>query len=1084
MREKFHAKYGPRPARLLSLPPISDREFEQLVYDAILRNVIDRGIRDCPVNLTPKSADMGRDIAIPKYTGGRLLGFTYSTVQARKILVECKLVGNERLKFEHVAANALQLQGVGPANFLLVTNGTLTPKTLALIQTHCDRLGWRFQLIDAYNFGLHFSESDAGSPLAQAVYGSDQGDLESLQLSYQVFRNREPDPQGFTIQFAARAFGVQAHRANIALHSTRDWSQGARITSDRLLEGDDVAAFTLQIRPRRAKLTDSVKVVLRIDGHPELFEIALSEGDELIDLPLFGKSIRAAIGGYSESLRRGAAPNVFHLHGASGTGKSRLIREIVNRIGFIGRRLSWFRMRDDGTAVVEGFPPVASGQRLPRITTQQKVLAHLSNELHTGSNSVLIILDDLHLASEQTIDALEGIAFSPIHGPSLILAGRSDPLSRRARYEAFAQLVADNARSPHQEQLVLHEFTGPEVADALVSLMPSQGCSALSGLTPRGGIRPIELVHFLHSLLERGFIYWLDENSLAVSADIDNARESDALPGPSDNEILAYRLEYLITIDLGDFSLAEVFVLLALTDTPALTFAILNHLRDQVPRLEATVNYWFDRVEPDKVAFFGHDTIREFLRRRFYRFDKPLRLGAAIRQYKDIESELNSYARAAISLHERDFAAAAPALTELARRLRYIRNISSLNLESGLYDDLASVIFLLTERKLRHLGLLLRIVIARAYLNIHSRSFVDGLLDCLELMSLADGLEKSDEAALIQLAVRQLMAHGLLNSGDMRTAITLMHEIENTIGDVKNSRFALAIEFDMCDRLQSYYAQQSAFDLAKSFLVRGRARAYRGKDETLINISLSGEFHLFRYLDVEEGYRMAIRQKRHADLYAPPRLKLHAEVNEQVANWSRSGPIPPDGTVEFLNEARQVSERYGYGHLIPRLDYLRAVDAYIRLDQGEARPAELLTLVDLTRHSAFRYGYSEYIWLSDNLRLLYSISASTEQGAIELLVKRMLDSLNRNGLTFIAGNYLCCQNVVVLSNALRALYVVTDDETALRSAEQVTFSPLACSTRAERDRRLRAVFDGALLCPAYDAKAVIRDRLGYFTILV
>jgi hypothetical protein len=277
--------------------------------------------------------------------------------------------------------------------------------------------------------------------------------------------------------------------------------------------------------------------------------------------------------------------------------------------------------------------------------------------------------------------------------------------------------------------------------------------------------------------------------------------------------------------------------------------------------------------------------------------------------------------------------------------------------------------------------------------------------------------------------------------------------------------------------------QQSAFELARSFLFRGRKSAYRAKDQALINISLSGEFHLHRYLETEEALRMAVRQHNHAKDYAPPRSRLHAEINEAVAQWALQGPVAPAGIIGFLESARAVSERNGFGHLVPRIDYLKALDAYHRLERGNGAVNEVHELISATKRSALRYGYGEYNWLAENLRLLQQIDMAPDSAVVENTANHLIAGLMRDGLTFIAEDFLCYQNVVVLSNALRALYSFTDEVNAWKASEQVNFSPLICLTKEDREQRLRAVFAGDLLCQQYDPRAVSLNRQGYFTIL-
>ena len=1087
MRETFHEKYRPRRGGYVSLPGFTDRGFEQFVFDALLQSLAaqDVDFGRCRVDLTPKSADRGRDVTITNFTAGALLGFRYPQPQPQTIIVECKLVGGQRLSFEHVAANVLQLENSGPATFLLVTNATLTPRALTLIHDHCDRMGMHFHLIDAYNFDRHFSGVGEYKGGNQDPDGTSLDSASArLQVSYQALRNIEPSGPGFTVHVAVRSFGQGPVEAGVSLHSTRDWTDVSGLKRVRHLYGDDLSCFTLRLIPKGARVKDTAKLSLAIDGRRELFDAKLSGNDDLIDLPLFGDSILHAIESYDRRWRAGITPQVLHLHAPSGTGKTRFLHEIARRVGSGSNGPAWFRLRDDGTAIVQSHSAGTKSKKRLNTVTQEEMLRQVKTPRSSKPSPELIFIDDLHVAKNETLDAIESIVFSSSEQQRLILAGRSDPLFRQARYEAFARLFKETADGLHHEQLNFEYLTNDEVTATLGSLIPGQAVEPLSALTHATSIRPVDLVHYIHSLLERGFIYWVDENKLAVNYERSDAIDGATLTSALSSEILAYRFEYLDGVRIGGFTLSDVFTLLALIDSPKLTFAVLERLRTHHAISGDLLAYWFEEESSAGVAFLGHDTIKEFLTKHFYRFDKKRAFGGVLQYFPEISQELSPLKLAAVRLHERDIRGATPALAELAKGMRQVKNISCLSLEEIEYEDLSSLLFVLTHKDRLCDTVLSRALIARAYLNMHARDFVDGLLDCINLLALIDGLQRTDSTRLMRLAVRQLLAHGLLNSGDMRTALTLMQEVENSILESDASNTAGAIEFDMCDRLQSYYMQQSAFELARSFLFRGRAKAYRTKDQALINISLSAEFHLHRYLDAEEGLRMALRQRHHADEYAPHRLKLHAQVNEAAARWALHGPVAPDETIEILDAVRLISERNSFGHLVPRVDYLKALDAYHRLERDDGDVREFGELVTKTQRSAFRYGYCEYNWLAENLRLLREIDQGGDALSVERIANRLVDDLARDGLTFVAEDYLCYQNIVVLSNALRALYTFTDEAKAWAATEKVCFSPLMCSTKEERERRLRAVFVGGLICRRYDPRAVSVTRQGYFTILV
>ncbi len=1065
MREVFHPQYRPPQAAHVTLAGFDDRRFEQFVFDEVNGSVA-RQAREieaaCVVTLTQRAGDEGRDVVVRNFHGDALLGFRYEAPPG-EIIIECKFVSGHRLSLEHVSANLVQLKETSSV-FLLVTNATLTPKSLSLIQAQCERLGATFQLIDAYNFERHFPGTRSAPDNAR------------LLVSYQVLPAVEPDSAGFTAHIVVRSFETQRLDVRIALQSTAWWRLSGPPLPLRSLNGDGIACFTFRLRPKRSRLSHRISFVLTLNNVVQPFRLDLTTADDPIELPLFGRLADFVVN-YRSKWRQRSAPDVLLLHAPSGTGKSRFLAEIARIVG--PDRVLWLVVRDDGSAVVKSDASVRRGTKNLRFLPQIDVLARIKRA--KPGSIVAVFIDDLHLADSHFLDELESWVFEQRERSRIILAGRSDPPSRRPRYEAFAHVLQDNtvAGGAGLQYMTLPNVSADDISGLLQRLLPDEIASAVVSSTVSGDIRPVEVVQYIHSLLERGFMYWADEDRLAVASQSRDVFDIEGF-APFTSSLLDARIQFLEKIAIEDFTLQDLFALLALSDDPALNYGTLEELKVRGISPEF-LSYWFREDRASRLAFVAHDTITERLIAHSYDFGKPLRLGRVLHTFPAIADRLSDTTRALVALHARDVDAATPAMSRLATKLIRVRNISSLPLEDVGYNDVGALLFFLELRSHR-LPLVHRAaMIARAYLDMHHQDFVSGLLDCLRLLSTGD---ERNSNHLTQLAVRQLMAHGLLNSGDHRTAVSLMHNVENALVEMRPSRLAHAVAFDMCDRLQGYYKPQSAFDLARSFFLRGRSHAVRARDEALINLSLSNEFHLHRYLDAAFGIELALRQRRHAEKHAPPRAHLHAIVNEEVATWSAQSDIASAATVARLEEVRTTSLRRGYGHLVPRIDYLFAVDAYRRHVASMGTSTEITERIMRVYRSAQRFGYGEYIWLADNLRLLAAILRGEDAAEITILATTIIDHLVRDGLAFVGGDYLCFQNVVVLSNAARALATYIGEEAALAAVRLVHFSPLVVATPNDRERRLASVFEGDMLVKYYDPTAIRRDRDGYFTILV
>ena len=156
MKEKFLLPSDVFQPPVVPLRDVSDRAFEIAVFETAKAAIakIDGDDHQAKAELTPPSADRGRDVVISDYKPSHLFGIELGKAGTpKKLFIECKMTSKKRLTLEHVAANVLQIEPEPDSVFMLVTNATLTPRAACVIERQCARLGVDFLLIDAWNFG-------------------------------------------------------------------------------------------------------------------------------------------------------------------------------------------------------------------------------------------------------------------------------------------------------------------------------------------------------------------------------------------------------------------------------------------------------------------------------------------------------------------------------------------------------------------------------------------------------------------------------------------------------------------------------------------------------------------------------------------------------------------------------------------------------------------------------------------------------------------------------------------------------------------------------------------------------------------
>ena len=1060
----------------LPLGEVSDRAFEIAVFEAAKASFVEAlgTEKAAHVELTSLSADRGRDVVVRDYTPSKLFNLELGQEGVPKqIFVECKLTNKKRLTLEHVAANVLQVEPIPNSVFLLVTNGTLTPRAATVIERQCRRVGSDFLLIDAWNIASCLPEI-----VAQELVTEKQP--ETL-LSYQVLRDGKHKDH-FIVHFVVRSAPTTSLQYALSLHSTRDWIGKTEDVSSGTLKAGDLGCWSIELAPKGLNTPRSFKISVSVDGQRELHEIPLITSDDIARIPLFESPMSTELSKLRTDLLMQRFPRLVHIHGKAGSGKSRLLLELFEEAQVQGLACRFITILDTGSVFVStsGFGERDSTR--PQEARLSDFFERLAR-IETGDRDEIIFIDDVHKATAPILQEIVTFAFGLGKGVSLVAAGRSDSTFRRPEYEAFQRQIAEHQTPDNIRQIILGDMSDAEVRSALSSIFSDDAPGLFRLKDARTKLRPVDLVHAVHSLLERNQIQWADEERLTLS--VAEEATTDYFSGDEIiGSILAYRYDHLSRARFEKFTLAGFFEILAVVDDPTFSYTAITALLERTDVAKELLLLWLETDDQSSRAVFRHGSLQDYLHSKFYSFDTTPSAREVLDFVGSPLDDLRAETAAAFALSDGNLLAARALIATFAGKLRTVTNISSLDLEERDYPHLATL-YAVLQRSASHRPLLRhRCLIARAYLNSHHRAFAAGFIDNLRLVGLVAALQDHQANELTIAGVKQLMAHALINSGDSRTALSLMHEVENFLERHNKTTAARVIEFDMCDRLQSYYAAQSAFSAARLFFLRARGCAHQVGVPAVLSLSFSAEFHLSRYLDVGNAVRLAERQLKHAQTGVPERTLTHAKVNNLVANWTAQGTFPEDELSVEFQRLRAFCKRSGFGHLVPRLDYLIAVDTMLRWRAGDEPISIVEAAISKANESSRRYGYGEYIWLLASLDLVINVEQKASHEDIARKAVWLVNHLHDQGLTFVAGDELCFQNTVALSNGLRAIHQTTDQETAWRFAQKVSFSPLFIPKPSDQRKRLEAVFAGKMLNHIYDPKALVRGPDGYAVILV
>ncbi|MFH1872596.1 MAG: ATP-binding protein [Pseudomonadota bacterium] len=1063
-----HRNYGQRVSYVEADPNGFTWDFQGvtgLAFEAEIQRFVRHSLRPDGENIwvvdTPRTGDRGKDIVVHFKSNISVLGVTFSVprdVEIASLYIECKKTDDHTLSPGDFGGSLLQLNAEGrtPQYFLLVTNAALSPELHHNARERFRHNGCSFHLVDRRRLAiaLHgwssvflFPDGMAGSATVSASYSAFDRDTMRCLLSSPTDSEGERGNRKVIEAFVALDnYTAETKNARLSLRSDINWLISLRSDSggeqseflNFFIPPFETRTAKLRLEQRSLDALDELRLGLSIDGRSRTLEIRGRKLEFDFDPPLFGAGHLNLVDQIHNAVCCATQVAFISLQGDAGTGKSKILEELADRLRGSDRHLSRVELRPGREAADLGLVlkelSHVNGLLTPSPEPSTAEFFQSLERVADHYQHYVICLEDLHHASEGLLAGLREFSGRKTGGNVTIIGtGRTDGTFPNDHYFALLDHTAITASAPDESRAGIMDLTigrwSDEDCRRFIQLTVAEAPNLvvdrihlLSENTPFGVIQAIEY------LLDLDIARVVNRNTVGVT----NAEEiGGKCEIPEELSVLiARRCDHLVSVSSNR---ARV-LLIALS---ALGMQVEANIVRELVRagadedgLMAAERQKFIEVRNGRVRFL-HENLQVFFLRLLENHADGAEGALRLLQTDAALITLQPFQIGSLHMVAGNPEAAFGQLHALWEESTSSANISSINIAAAnlrYFRPLINAAVALNKAQAD----VARLCVIETYGALHNAPLAIALKTAQRQYDILGRLPlPAEEKEAFVLEIRQLEAHILLNMGHVLAAQKIMLEIsvKATLSPPVAQNYRLM--FDVFDRLQNIYHQLNHKQQFIHYSDLSRKAALELGDEKLLALVRSSRAKEFAFDDPDEFLRLTGEATSWARQYASCRHVCHAELNLCIAKIIAAPDDPSILSQEIIALSDLLSEasKNAYSFSITRAELaLATAYALSGLDREENRRAAA-RYARIGIDSCLRFGTGFFIWQLHNLLAIVEMherDANLERAAGHW--QTALHYLERQGLLFLGSLDSCSPNLAVISNVIRFVYENENDE--------------------------------------------------------
>ena len=964
-------------------------KFEDKLYTLLANDLKPYYKFGVTIKKTPKSRDGGVDIIIRSSVSLTIMGQECPISGKKEIIIyiECKTTDKKILSLDKFAKNILlATEKKNIDYFILVTNSVISPHAFYQSKTSCENTKTKFKLVDK-NFLYRY--------LSKNNYFDERNiccKSNNINICYQTEKKYINGKPGLELYLFLTNPCEKVSKCSIKMITNRNWT-----LSDNAIEiylpphSSDCRKFSIL-----KKDFDGIEEVILefiIDGSKKNIQIVGTSLEYNFALPFSGQEHRDTYYSITEAVCENFSIKTLCLIGEAGIGKTRIIDESINYLSDRGVECKkiWIEQNDSIKIIQDKLEDIFQSNLSEEKNSLKNIILGSTQDI---CKRFFVVFEDLHNAPKDFfVEFKELLDITPTVPIFIVLSGRDDYTVYNDSYYSFLDWI-EHIQESQKSCIYTRKVTNLSKKDCvnlikmIINDVPDFIVDKIEKVS-KGN--PFYLIQYIEYLLETKIVYLVNRNTVGLTNAI-SFNNNLYIPSKIE-EILEMRFKTLCVnygTKLYDFlKICSYF-------GPSFPSELFSYYFDDNENeyVEVLLTHHFLKIS-HQCVMFDHESIYLFLKNLLSKNEEKEYLSSLIYQNRLIYNTLEKIKKGEVLVYVGHYLEARKFLNYPIKELMETNNISSINLDSALFDYYYSIYYL--AKKEGDNILMKKTLMAIVYVSMHNLSSGQSSQAFEFVHMMLDSDFKNEDQLTTTILV--LQAHHYMSTGQMSLAKKMILDLLTT-ERVSPELFDDQTRFNLFDRAASLFLQENHIEPAKKYNKLSLNIAKSSGDYKLITLAQIINAKILFLSSPKKAYNFMLQAEKSLNKSDSCRIRCHNDIGKLTAEillkLNQSISIH-----ELINKAHLLyneSIRVNYPLASIRIKYLLAV-LYLLNNNLEMSQKYINSGIE----TSIRVGIIKLLPHYYNLKLIIAEREEQDYDTILKYANTMLEYLRQQDQLFLGA---------------------------------------------------------------------------------